>query len=98
MKPTLFALQLCIVLSLAGCHRHPAAPEECRYIQRRNVDLEQHELGFTEPVLAERKAAAIEGSFITELARCRGVRVRDGALACVQKARSVEELSHRCLR
>jgi hypothetical protein len=98
MTRVLLPFLLALALPLAGCHRHPATPEDCRYILARIVELELHELGFRDPVLARRKVAAVQSALSGELAHCTGVPVRQGAMACVQRARSVEELSHRCLR
>jgi hypothetical protein len=89
---------LLLVAALAGCHRHPATPAECRTILDRIVELELRELGFRDPALQQRKIAAAEQLFAPDLVRCSGVRVRDSALSCVRIATSVEELSHRCLR
>ncbi len=81
-----------------ACHRHRATPAECRFILERIVELELHELGFRDPVLAQRKSAAAQRTFSPDLEQCAGVRMQDGAMACVRQAKSVEEISHRCLR
>jgi len=92
------ALLLVIVtIGLGGCRRHAATRDECRAILDRIVELELHELGFRDPVLARRKADEASRAFAPDLARCDGVRIPNGAMRCVQDATTVEEISHRCL-
>lgn len=63
----------------------------------RIIELELHELGFRDPVLAQRRTAEAERLLGPDLRRCVGVPVRDQALECVRRSRNVEEISHRCL-
>lgn len=89
---------LLLACAVGGCRRHPASAEDCVAILDRIVELELHELGFRDPVLARRKSEQARRLLAADLGRCRGVRIRDRALECVRTARSVEEISHRCLR
>jgi hypothetical protein len=82
----------------AACGGQPATPEVCEAILRRIVTLELRERGFRDPVLAHRKQGELETLFARELGQCTGRRLRQGALACVERATSAEQISHRCLR
>jgi hypothetical protein len=83
-------------MALAGCHER-ATPEACRAILDRIVELELHEMGYSDPVLAARKRAELEKKLAPELERCHGLRLPADALQCVRRATSAEELTHRCL-
>jgi hypothetical protein len=92
------ALGIAALLFASGCRRHVVTAPECEKILDRIVDLELHELGFRDPVLAQRKEVELRRTLAAELHQCEGVRVREGALECVATAATVEEISHRCLR
>jgi len=87
-----------VALALCGCRRHAATPDECALILDRIVQLELHELGFRDPALAARKSSELQRTLAPELRSCQGVRIRENAIPCVQRATSTEEISHRCLR
>ena len=91
-------LLLSLLASTSGCRGAPATEAECRAILDRIVELELGELGFRDPVLAERKKAQLGRQLADELGKCVGLPLPAGALACVRRARSTEEISHGCLR
>ena len=82
----------------AGCGRERATPALCRAILHRVIELELHERGYRDPALAARKQAELETLFGRELRECTGRRVDRGALACIARAKSTEQISHGCLR
>jgi hypothetical protein len=93
------ALAAMCVLGLAGgCSTSRATAEECDRIFERIVDLELHEMGYRDPALAARKKAELRTTLAPDLKRCPGRRLRSGAMDCVNRAESAEEISHRCLR
>jgi hypothetical protein len=91
------ALMLLSLSSLA-CRRERLTAEDCRTLLGRITDLELAERGFRDPALTARRKAELQTTLAPELSSCPGRRVRAGAIACAQAARSAEELSHRCLR
>jgi hypothetical protein len=98
MRRMLRVMALSTALSSLACHRERLSANDCRALLGRITDLELAERGFRDPALAARRKAALQTRLAPELATCVGRRVRPGALACAQSARSAEDLSHRCLR
>lgn len=95
MKMLRIALALLAVASCGGNGR--ATSQACSEIFDRIVELELRELGFRDPELVTRKREQLRRTFAPEIQRCHGRRLPDHALACVRKAASAEEISHRCL-
>jgi len=88
-----------LALGLAsGCARERATGEACSAILDRIVYIELQEQGFRDPALASRKREELRRVLHPELARCQGRGLPEGALACVERAQSAEEISHVCLR
>lgn len=88
-----------VLLGLApGCDARRATAEDCRAIFDRIVAIELRELGYRDPVLEKRKRAELSTRFRSDVFKCVGRRLPDGALPCVARAKSTEELSHECLR
>jgi hypothetical protein len=85
------------LFALPACGRTAATPADCAAILDRIVGLELSELGFRDPVLAARKGAELRLTLGPELRRCDGVRLREGAMDCVRRASTTEEISHTCL-
>jgi hypothetical protein len=71
---------------------------ECAEIFDRIVDLELKEMGYSDPVLAARKREQLAALLAPELVRCEGLRMPRAALACVRRAATAEEITHRCLK
>ncbi len=88
----------CALGAAAGCSTSRATPEQCDQIFARIVDLELAEMGYADPVLAERKKTELRATLAPELRRCPGRRLAAGALDCVKRAATAEEISHRCLK
>ena len=85
------------LLGFSGCRGETARPEDCSRILDRLVEVELHELGFRDAVLAARKRVEIHRLLDVEIDRCVGGRMRRDALACVEKAMTAEEIIHGCL-
>jgi hypothetical protein len=82
-----------------GCRRHRMSADDCRRVLDRIIEFELAERGFRDPVLAARRKTEMRALFAPDLlAGCEGRTVRAQALSCIERARSAEELSHRCLR
>ena len=77
------------VLASTGCHRRTASAADCAAVLDRLVELELNESGYRDPVLRAR--------WQRDLARCRGLTVRNDLAKCLPAARSPEEITHRCL-
>jgi hypothetical protein len=88
---------LLLAVLVAGCRRHTTTAEDCGRILDRITDLELAERGFRDPALAARRRADVRARFAEELAACVGRSAGAGAMACVERARTAEEISHRCL-
>jgi hypothetical protein len=80
-----------------GCKTERARPEDCERIFNRLVEVELYELGFRDPVLAQRKQAQLHRVLEEGMGRCVGGRFRPDALACVQGATRAEDIVHGCL-
>jgi hypothetical protein len=100
MSKLTIALSALLLLSspASACGGKRATREDCRQVLDRLVDLELQERGFRDPALAVRWRAQAEVAHAAELAACEGKRIPRAALACVQSAKSSEEISHRCFR
>ncbi len=85
-------------IGCAACRSSRATTQECTEIMDRIVDLELREMGYQDPVLAARKRDELHVLLAPELERCRGRRLPAGALACVRRAATSEDITHRCLR
>jgi hypothetical protein len=83
--------------SAVACRREHATAQTCGAILGRVVELELTEQGFRDPVLAAQKKPAIRALLDPELRKCIGRKVRHKARACIEKARTTEEISHVCL-
>jgi hypothetical protein len=96
----LLAAMAAIPLTLfgAGCSRHRATDADCAEILDRIVELELAERGFRDPALVELKKDELHRVLAPDVKQCQGRALPTGALACVRAARSVEEISHRCLK
>lgn len=81
-----------------ACERSIATAEQCGRILDRIVDIELDEQGFRDPILGARKKAEMRRLLASELRHCVGASLSPEAIACVARARTIEELSHICLR
>jgi hypothetical protein len=97
-RPIALVALLAALWLTTACRRERLSMADCRQVLDRITDLELAERGFRDPVLAARKKAQLQGELAAEVASCAGRRVRPGAMDCVRRAASSEELSHRCLR
>jgi len=88
---------LALALCVSGCGR-PATEDECRVILRRAAELQlEEQLDATKEVM-QAELDAIEASMKEAMMqKCVGKRITDGALACVKRAKSSEELLDECL-
>jgi hypothetical protein len=91
-------LTLCSIPGTLGCRGSRATASECAQVLDKIVDLELSERGFRDPELARRKRDELRRALGSELAECTGKPIGTGALACVQRATSTEQVSHECLR
>jgi hypothetical protein len=94
-----FVLGLSVILALvaSGCRRHAAGADDCDAVLTRLIDLELVESGFRDPALRARWQSNLARRFDPDLARCRNQNVRDDLRACLETARTSEEIVHRCL-
>jgi len=97
-RSTALPLALACALILAGgCHRHAASAGDCAAVFKRLVDLELRESGYRDPILRDRWRETLARRFAPELARCRGLRMRDDLAPCLAAARTSEDVAHGCL-
>ena len=99
--PWICALGLCVLgLTLGACHADAtgATPAQCRAIFNRLVEVELEEMGYRDPVLAERRQADLARRYQSEIEECVGKAIPPGAMACIVSAETAEGLSHECLR
>jgi len=89
---------LALACALSACSGPRATADDCGAIFDRIVELELHEMGYRDPVLAERRRVELRRALAPELQRCVGRRLAPTARACVREARTAEDLTHRCLR
>jgi hypothetical protein len=61
------------------------------------IDVELDESGFRDPVLRARSRENLGRRFSVDLERCKGLMVPGDLPACLAKARTSEEIVHRCL-
>jgi hypothetical protein len=97
------ALRLALV-SMVGatgvlaCDHQPAQREDCQVIFERIVEIELREMGLRDPELTKRKQADLARRYADVIGECEGRALPPGALDCLRRARSTEELSHVCLK
>lgn len=84
--------------SLVACQRHTANQADCLAILHRLVELELTESGFRDRKVRDRWTDEISRKFSADLSRCQGRRVPDDLAACLNRARTQEEIAHGCLR
>lgn len=97
MRPTL-ALVAVLTLLVAGCG-HPATDAECQVVFDKVVDLELDEQKVTDPTqraARHEEAKSQRGQALMD--HCRGKRITDGALACVARATTYDQINDVCLR
>jgi len=96
LRRAAFALFLGGSLACVGCG-HPASRAECDELFAKSAELELAAQRITDPKLvAERTAAARAAEGETFAGHCQGRRITKGALECVRKATTSEQLD-RCL-
>jgi hypothetical protein len=91
-------LAVILTSTLSGCGRTRASAADCEKILDRIVEIELQERGFRDQALADRKRRELRETLSAQLKECQGKQLKPGALACVAKAKSAEEISHECLR
>jgi len=86
-------------LFFGACHDETsgATPEQCRAIFDRLVEVELAEMGYQDPVLAERRQAELARRYRSEIEECVGKAIPPGAMECIASAETAEALSHECL-
>ena len=97
--------RLCVIFvaamltsALPACRRTRASSPDCERILDRVVELELAERGFRDQALLDRKRREMRDGLAAQLKECEGKHLNSGALACIAKAKSTEEISHQCLR
>jgi hypothetical protein len=90
-------LPVCLLLTASGCRRHAADGGDCEAVLDRLVELELEESGYRDPVVRARWTHEAQGRFAADLARCRGLSVRNDLRACLATARTSEAVVHRCV-
>jgi hypothetical protein len=85
------------LLVLGSCSERLATAEQCQVIFDRIVENELREKGIRDAELVRRKREALRASYAGELRRCVGRRLPKGAMSCVRRSHSNEEISHQCL-
>jgi hypothetical protein len=70
---------------------------DCQALLDRLIDVELSESGYRDPVLRTRTRENLGRRFSADLDRCKGLMVPGGILACLAKARTSEDIVHRCL-
>ncbi len=94
----LVAATVVSLLGLAGCGDRARA-DDCAFVFDRIVTLELEARGFHDPALRQRKSEELRAALRSEISMCEGHRLLPaGARACVEKARSVAQISKECLR
>jgi len=91
------AVGIAAACSLSGCGERSTA-SDCTFIFDRLVELQLAKRGFRDPALRERKKYELRERLRADLAQCEGHRLPAGARECVARARTVEEVSQKCLR
>jgi hypothetical protein len=93
----LAAVIMAATLATAGCHRHAASAADCAAVLDRLIDLELTESGYRDPVVRVRWRDELGRRFAPDLARCRGLAVRNDLATCLTAAASPEGVTHHCL-
>lgn len=91
------ALLVTAGIAAPGCRRQPASAEDCGAVLDRIIELELSEAGYRDPVLRARWQQDLGRRFAPDLQRCRGLRIRTDLRNCLGKARTPDEIPHRCL-
>lgn len=82
----------------SGCTQRAATRADCQLIVDRIIAIELGELGYHDPVFAQRKQAELRERLKSRLDGCIGRPIPAHALTCITQADSTETLSHDCLR
>jgi hypothetical protein len=81
---------------LGGCG-HPASREECEEIVNRSAEIELRSQNVTDPKVIAERTEAMRAAKGTELINhCVGRRITGGAMMCVRKATTPEQMD-KCL-
>ena len=92
----------CVLISLlvygAGCERTGATRAQCEVIFERLISLELTEMGFKDPALTARWVKRLRARYRAELDECVGRAIPPEAMRCLKQAKTVEVVSHECLR
>jgi hypothetical protein len=86
-----------LVLS-SGCHTRRATAEDCAALLDRVVELDMKQSGYHDRVLLAKHQAALRARFASELDACTRMALPRGAMDCVADAKSVNDITARCLR
>ena len=86
-----------VITGSSGCHQHRATTEDCNTVLDRLVEIELDVFGYRDPVLHARWRDELERRFSADVDRCRGRKVRDDFRSCLKKAKTSEQVEHRCL-
>lgn len=86
-----FSAVIVALAGLAGCGR-PATEADCNKVVEKNVEVQLKKMNITDPSAIESEKARIRGSLKDSIKECVGRKVTDGMMACVDNAKTVEEL------
>lgn len=75
-----------------------ATPAECNEILDRMVQLDMVALGFRDPELTRMKQQELKTQFSTALHECSQLTIHPGAMDCVRRAATTQELVEQCLK
>lgn len=82
---------------LAGCHR--ATEQDCEKILDKIVELELKDQGIVDDrTVGSRKADARAKKHDDLMKNCVGKRLPQSALACIDQAKTADEITEQCLR
>ena len=87
-----------VILGASACSRHRASEAECNELVDRLVALELRQAGFRDHVLEKARGAELRKRLAANTSQCRNLELSPGVLVCAQRARTTEELAHKCLR
>ncbi len=76
---------------LAACGR-PATEADCNKVVEKNVEVQLKKMNITDPAAIESEKTRIRASLNDTIKGCVGRKVSDGMMACVDNAKTVEEL------
>ena len=87
-----------LLVCALGCERVRASRAQCELIFERLITLELAEMGFQDPALTARWVKRLRARYRAELDECVGRAIPPEAMRCLKEAKTIEVMSHECLR